>query len=182
MPYKVLSDSIINVECDVIVNAANSCMLGGGGVDGIIHKFAGPSLKEECEKFPIKPINKLDVFHGYQKGRCDVGEVKVTGSHNLTNCKWIFHTVAPQFNNTDNSPDADSLNLCYQNCLTTLVQMNLKSICFPCLGTGVYNFPKELAKKIAMRTVKEFLKTHPDITVIFCVFDKENKKIYGIDN
>ncbi|XP_014475894.1 PREDICTED: macro domain-containing protein RSc0334-like [Dinoponera quadriceps] len=148
---------ITSLEIDAIVNAANSSLLGGGGVDGAIHRGAGPNLKKECATL---------------KG-CRVGEAKITGGYMLP-AKYVIHTVGPQ------GEKPDKLKECYENSLALAKENNLRTIAFPCISTGIYGYPQKPAAKVALATVKKFLLENKDIMdrVIFCLFLKSDKDIY----
>jgi O-acetyl-ADP-ribose deacetylase (regulator of RNase III) len=149
----------LNVDC--IVNAANSSLLGGGGVDGAIHRAAGKELREFC-----KTLNG-----------CKVGEAKLTPGYNLTS-KNIIHTVGPRFTEESNEVINDLKN-CYYNSLLIAEQNNFETIAFSNISTGVFGYPKELAAKISLDVVIDFLtnKDYP-YKVIFCCYDIENLEIY----
>ncbi|XP_070165044.1 macro domain-containing protein CT2219 [Polyergus mexicanus] len=147
---------ITSLEIDAIVNAANSSLLGGGGVDGAIHRAAGPNLKKECATF----------------GGCRVGEAKITGGYMLP-AKYVIHTVGPKGENPD------KLRECYENSLTLAKLNNLRTIAFPCISTGIYGYPQRPAAKVALSTVKKFLHENKNMDkVIFCLFLKTDKDIY----
>ena len=158
---KLIQEDITKLNVDAIVNAANKSLLGGGGVDGAIHRAAGPELLEEC-----KTLNG-----------CPVGEAKITGGYKLP-AKYVIHTVGPVWRG-GKSNEAGLLRHCYINSLNLANQKKFHRIAFPNISTGVYGYPKEQAAKIAIEAVKEFLKTHdhPE-EVIFAVFDEENRRIY----
>ena len=163
MPIHIMKDNITKISCDVIVNAANSTLLGGGGVDGAIHKAAGPKLLEECKK--------LD--------GCDTGEVKITQAYNL-NAKYIFHTVGPIYKG-GNYGESQLLETCYHNCMAEAYRLNIGCIAFPCISTGVYRYPKKEAAEIAYKTVVEFINQHeyriePDI--YFICFEEASYNYY----
>ncbi|XP_011692788.1 PREDICTED: O-acetyl-ADP-ribose deacetylase MACROD2-like [Wasmannia auropunctata] len=148
---------ITSLEIDAIVNAANSSLLGGGGVDGAIHRAAGPSLRKECATL----------------GGCRVGEAKITGGYMLP-AKYIIHTVGPQ------GEKPDKLKECYENSLTLAKENRLRTIAFPCISTGIYGYPQRPAAKVALSTVKKFLLDNKDAVdrVIFCLFLETDKDIY----
>ncbi|XP_076750917.1 macro domain-containing protein PG1779 isoform X1 [Xylocopa sonorina] len=148
---------ITSLEIDAIVNAANSSLLGGGGVDGAIHKSAGPNLKKECATL----------------GGCRVGEAKITGGYMLP-AKHVIHTVGPQ------GEKPEKLKECYENSLEVAKENQLRVIAFPCISTGIYGYPQRPAAKVALSTVKKFLLDNKDAVdrVIFCLFLKSDKDIY----
>ncbi len=156
----VLAD-ITQLEVDAIVNAANNRLLGGGGVDGAIHRAAGPELLTECR-----------TLNG-----CPTGEAKITGGYRLK-ARKVIHTVGPVWNGGQNR-ERELLASCYRNCLDIATKNQLKTIAFPNISTGVYGFPKPEAAKIAVQTVQDYLKQDQSLEkVIFCCFDRENLKLY----
>jgi len=153
---------ITEMEVDAIVNAANSSLLGGGGVDGAIHRVAGIQLLEEC-----KTLNG-----------CDTGDAKITKGYNLP-AKYVIHTVGPVWYGGIKNED-QQLASCYKKCLELAVKHSIKTIAFPSISTGVYRFPKTRAADIALREVTTFLKKHKTIAkVYFVTFDFENQQIYN---
>jgi O-acetyl-ADP-ribose deacetylase len=158
---KLLNGDITKLKVDAIVNAANSSLLGGGGVDGAIHRAAGPGLVVECKTL----------------GGCPVGEAKVTSGYNLL-AKFIIHTVGPVWHGGKNDEEK-LLSDCYRNSMLIATHLKLKSIAFPNISTGIYGFPKEQAAEIALKTIKEYLKGEefPE-KVIFISFENENYEIY----
>jgi O-acetyl-ADP-ribose deacetylase len=152
---------ITTLQVDAIVNAANSTLLGGGGVDGAIHRAAGRELLEECR----------------QLNGCQTGDAKITKGYNLP-AKFIIHTVGPIWNDGFHE-EPELLASCYRKSLKLAVKNGLKTIAFPNISTGVYHFPKSRAANIALETVSDFLKKDLSIEkVIFCVFDEENFTLY----
>lgn len=152
---------ITRLEVDAVVNAANTTLLGGGGVDGAIHRAAGPQLLAECR-----------TLNG-----CATGSAKITKGYNLP-ARFVIHTVGPVWKG-GNHGEAEKLASCYRWSLQLAVGNGLKSIAFPNISTGVYHFPKEQAARIALDEVTRFVEQHPEIEkVIFCVFDEENYQIY----
>lgn len=158
---KLIRDDITKLKVDVIVNAANSRLAGGGGVDGAIHRAAGPELPEACRKL----------------NGCPTGSAKLTSGFNLP-AKYIIHTVGPVWRG-GNSNEAGLLESCYKTSLEIAVQTNVSSIAFPNISTGIYGFPKEEAAKIAISTVTDFLEKHQlPKQVFFVCFDEENYGLY----
>lgn len=158
---KLIKGDITQLKTDAIVNAANNSLLGGGGVDGAIHRAAGPGLLKECRKL----------------NGCLTGEAKITSGYNLP-AKFIIHTVGPVWNG-GNYNEEELLANCYRNSLWIAENTKLKTLAFPNISTGVYNFPKDLAAKIAVTSVREFLGHSKQIKeVIFVCFDEENYNIY----
>ena len=156
---KLFKGDITELEVDAIVNAANSSLLGGGGVDGAIHRKAGPELLNACRLL---------------KG-CKTGDAKITKAFKLP-CKYVIHTVGPIWSDGLHE-EPQLLASCYKRSLEVAVENGLKSIAFPNISTGIYNFPKKQAAFIAIETVVDFLKKNDEIEeTIFCVFDNENFK------
>ena len=163
MKIELVKGDITKVEVDAIVNAANTSLLGGGGVDGAIHKAGGKEILEEC----IKIRNR--------QGGCKVGEAVITSAGKLT-AKKVIHTVGPRWN-SGKSNEPEKLANCYINSLKIAIKNNLQTIAFPNISTGIYRFPKSLAAEIAIKTVKDNILD--DITkVIFVCYDDENYAIY----
>lgn len=161
MIIKLHKGDITKMNVDAIVNAANSSLLGGGGVDGAIHRAAGPELLVECRKL----------------NGCPTGEAKITNAYNLA-CKHVIHTVGPIWKG-GNSNEANLLKSCYKNSLKLAEAYKLESIVFPNISTGVYGYPKKEAAKIAIETViKKSLKLKHLKEITFCVFDDTNYEIY----
>lgn len=159
---EICKGDITKLKLDVIVNAANTTLLGGGGVDGAIHRAAGPRLLEEC-----KTLNG-----------CKTGEAKITKGYDLS-AKYVIHTVGPIWFGGNNNED-ELLSNCYSNSLKLAVENKLKTIAFPAISTGVYRFPLERAAKITISTVKDFLNKYDKIDkVIFVCFDDATYQIYN---
>ncbi|WP_171594787.1 O-acetyl-ADP-ribose deacetylase [Marinifilum caeruleilacunae] len=162
MKIKIFKGDITKLETDAIVNAANRSLLGGGGVDGAIHKAAGPELLEECR-----------LLNG-----CSTGEAKITKAYNLA-CKHVIHTVGPVWSGGKYDED-QLLKSCYKESIKLAEKYQLKSIAFPNISTGVYRYPKEEAAKIAIKTVRKQLSKCKFLQeVVFCVFDDENLQLYN---
>jgi len=162
---KLVLGDITKIYVDAIVNAANSSLLGGGGVDGAIHRAGGPAILEECRKI-------VEI-----QGGCPPGEAVITTAGKL-NAKYVIHTVGPIWHGGMYNEDHLLANA-YTNSLKLAVENGSKTIAFPNISTGVYSFPKERAAKIAIAAVKEFLKTDKSLNeVVFVCFDRENHEIY----
>lgn len=162
MKIKLFKGDITKLKVDAIVNAANTSLLGGGGVDGAIHRAAGKELLEECR-----------ALNG-----CKTGEAKITKGYNLP-AKYVIHTVGPVWHG-GKSGELEKLASCYQRSLETAVENGIKTIAFPNISTGVYGYPKKEAAETAIQTVISFLKKNDEIEqVIFCVFDEENFDLYN---
>ena len=159
---KVIQGDITRLKVDAIVNAANESLLGGGGVDGAIHRAAGPGLLAECRKL----------------GGCPTGQAKMTGGYNLP-AKHVIHTVGPVYDGGGHS-EAELLASCYCESLRLAAEAKLKTIAFPCISTGVYGYPKEKACEVAIATVIEFLTANqlPEV-VTFCCFSRDDAELYG---
>lgn len=158
---QVVQGDITKLDCDGIVNAANRSLLGGGGVDGAIHRAAGPELLAECR-----------TLHG-----CRTGEAKITKGYRLK-AKYIIHTVGPIYSGT--AEDAAQLADCYRNSLNLAKEHDVHSIAFPAISTGVYGYPLEDATEIAVKTVAQWLEDQADyaMQVIFCCFDARTERVY----
>jgi O-acetyl-ADP-ribose deacetylase (regulator of RNase III) len=150
---EVVQGDITQLQVVAIVNAANSSLLGGGGVDGAIHRAAGPRLLDECRKL----------------GGCRTGDAKITKGYDLP-AKFVIHTVGPVWSGGGQDED-DLLRSCYERSLRLAVENGVRSIAFPAISTGVYRFPLERATRIAVNTVAEFLRGEPSIDrVVFATF------------
>jgi O-acetyl-ADP-ribose deacetylase len=154
---EVVQGDITKLRVDAIVNAANTALLGGGGVDGAIHRAAGRELLEECRKL----------------GGCPTGEARITRGYKLL-AKWVIHTVGPVWSGGGRGED-ELLASCYRNSLALAEEHGVKTIAFPCISTGVYGFPPDRACEIAVREVKNFLGAHtlPEKVTFVCFLDRD---------
>ena len=158
---EVVEGDITGQKVDAIVNAANTSLLGGGGVDGAIHHAAGPGLLEECRSL----------------GGCKTGEARITGGYRLP-AQWVIHSVGPVWRGGRRGKD-ELLASCYRNSLALAEQHHLRSIAFPAISTGVYGFPKERAARIAVAEVKGLIDQRGSIErVVFVCFGKEDYEVY----
>lgn len=161
MPIKIIKGDITKLSCNAIVNAANTTLLGGGGVDGAIHNAAGHSLLVECRKL----------------NGCDTGEAKITKGYNLP-CKFVIHTPGPIWQG-GNKDEEQLLKNSYNNSLALADKYACKTVAFPSISTGVYHFPLNLASKIALQTISEFLETSNIVEEVTMVcFDDKTYEIY----
>ena len=158
---QVVVTDITTLAVDAIVNAANTSLLGGGGVDGAIHRAAGPELLEECRRL----------------NGCATGDAKITRGYRLP-AKWIVHTPGPVYRDGKHG-EPELLASCYRRSLALAVEKGAKSIAFPCISTGVYGYPAEKAAEIAVLAVQKALESlQSPLEVIFCCFSEKNAKIY----
>ena len=162
MNFSVVTGDITRLHTDAIVNAANNSLLGGGGVDGAIHRAAGPGLLAECRTL----------------GGCRTGECKMTDAYNLP-CKKVIHTVGPVWHG-GNRNEAELLASCYRGAMEFACKNGFGSIAFPCISTGVYGYPARAAAEIAVGTVYDYIKKHESgINVTFCCFKQSDAEIYN---
>jgi len=158
---EIVEGDITQQKVDAIVNAANTSLLGGGGVDGAIHRAAGPELLEECRTL----------------GGCPTGEAKIAKGYNLP-AKWVIHTVGPVWSGGGSNEDALLAN-CYRNSLKVAVENGIKTIAFPSISTGAYRFPLERATRIAVKEAMDFLEQEPSIEkVVFVCFGERAHSVY----
>lgn len=163
---ELIKGDITKIEVGAIVNAANTSLLGGSGVDGAIHKAGGKSILDECQKIRNK------------QGGCKIGEAVITTAGKLP-AKFVIHAVGPVWNN-GKSNEEKLLASAYFNSLKLVLQNKINTVSFPNISTGIYKFPKEKAAKIAIQTVADFLATTEKIEkIIFVCYDDENHQIYS---
>lgn len=161
----LLKGDLTTIQADAIVNAANTSLLGGGGVDGAIHRVGGTAILEEC----IKIRNR--------QGGCKVGEAVITTGGKLP-ARYVIHTVGPVWNGGQ-SRERELLAGCYRNSLSLAVEHQVKTIAFPNISTGVYHFPRHEAALVAIAEVKKFIAANNSITeIMFVCFDDENYELY----
>ena len=167
MPQRIeiIQGDITKIKADAIVNAANSSLMGGGGVDGAIHRAGGPTILEKCKKIIAR------------QGSCKTGEAVITTGGNLP-AKFVIHTVGPVWSGGKNN-EAQKLTSCYHNSLKLAIANNVSIIAFPNISTGIYSYPKKEAAEIAVRIVTDFLQNNSTINkVYFVCFDNENYNLY----
>ncbi len=161
MKINAVKGDITRIEADAIVNAANTSLLGGGGVDGAIHRAGGPAILEDCRKIIAR------------QGGCKTGEAVITGAGNLP-AKYVIHTVGPVWNGGKQGEE-EKLASCYRNSLQLALDYQCRTVAFPNISTGIYHFPKDRAAAIAVQAVQSFLADQQAaISVIFVCFDEEN--------
>jgi len=161
---EIVKKSVVDMQVDAIVNAANRSLLGGGGVDGAIHAAAGPDLLKECR-----------TLNG-----CNTGEAKITKAYNIRNAKFIIHTVGPIY--SGKPTDEKLLAACYANSLDLALANGCKSIAFPGISTGVYGYPMNEAAKVSHRTIAEWIKNHAEaeMEIYLCCFREAEFKTYEL--
>ena len=166
MRIQLVQGDITKIKADAIVNAANSSLMGGGGVDGAIHRAGGEQISDECKMIIAR------------QGRCPDGEAVITTGGKLP-AKFVIHTVGPVWSGGKRN-ERELLASAYRNSLRLAMGNGVRTIAFPNISTGVYHFPKKEAAEIAINTVKDFLEKEKSIEhVIFVCFDNENYEIYG---
>jgi O-acetyl-ADP-ribose deacetylase (regulator of RNase III) len=161
----VIRGDITTIEVDAIVNAANSSLLGGGGVDGAIHRVGGPAILAECREIRAR------------QGECVTGDAVATTAGDLP-ARWVIHTVGPVWSDDDTDDRRVELASAYRRSLEVAEELGARSVAFPNISTGVYRFPKPLAAEIAVSTVREKLADSSLERVVFVCFDDENEQLY----
>ncbi|WP_282087511.1 O-acetyl-ADP-ribose deacetylase [Aquimarina algiphila] len=164
MKLKVIQTDITTINVDAIVNAANTSLLGGSGVDGAIHRKGGPQILEECKRVIAK------------QGKCKVGEAVITTAGNLP-AHYVIHTVGPVWNQGGKEKQKLLAN-CYINAMQLALNNGVTTIAFPNISTGIYRFPKEIAAEIAINAIQQFVTQETIKEVYFVCFDIENFELY----
>lgn len=164
MTIQLIQGDITRVKADAIVNAANSSLAGGGGVDGAIHRAGGPDILAECRQI-IKEI-----------GSCRSGQVVKTGAGRL-NARYVFHTVGPVWHGGSEG-ERETLARCYRGALDLALELGCASIAFPAVSTGIYGFPKGEAVRVVQAVLQEHAAQSSTLTVLFVNFDRENHELY----
>lgn len=161
---ELIKGDITKVNVDAIVNAANTSLLGGGGVDGAIHRAGGPIILEDCQTIRNA------------QGKCKVGNAVITRAGNLPS-KHVIHTVGPHWNG-GKGKEAEKLMSCYRESLELAIKNDCRTIAFPCISTGIYRFPKDLAAEIAVKTIELYKNNVAIDRIIIVCFDDENYQLY----
>lgn len=158
---ELLDGEITGLGVEAVVNAANNSLLGGGGVDGAIHRAAGPGLLAECRTL----------------GGCPTGEARITGGHNLL-ARWVIHTVGPVWHGGQKG-EAELLAGCYRGCFALIREHHIRSVAFPAVSTGVYGYPREEAARIAIGEIRRALAENPAIErVVLVCFNRDTRQAY----
>jgi O-acetyl-ADP-ribose deacetylase (regulator of RNase III) len=165
MKIELVRRDITAMEVDAIVNAANSSLLGGGGVDGAIHRAGGPAILEECIQIRAR------------QGGCATGEAVITTAGDLP-AKYVIHTVGPVWDSNRQEEKEQQLSNCYKNSLKLALEHNIKTIAFPNISTGIYHFPKAEAAAVAVNAIQSFPNADAFERIIFVCYDEENYRIY----